>query len=105
MRSRPSATKRFLRALYRAAELCTADQAGSARELVDGGFEENYDHALETIESIPYDLWHKYDSEDSLRFYALMLHEAGLLKGNPNTLIAEGTDWRFLDELKREMKG
>ena len=52
----------------------------------------------------PYDRWHEYDSEDTLRFYALRLHEAGMLKSSPNALLAEGTDWRFLNELKRELK-
>jgi NitT/TauT family transport system substrate-binding protein len=39
-----------------------------------------------------------------MRFFALRLHEAGMIKSSPNKLIAEGTDWRFLDELKRELK-
>jgi len=26
-------------------------------------------------------------------------------KGSPQKLIAEGTDWRFLNELKKELKG
>ena len=39
-----------------------------------------------------------------MRFYALRLHEAGMIKSSPNQIIAEGTDWRFLDELKRELK-
>jgi NitT/TauT family transport system substrate-binding protein len=34
----------------------------------------------------------------------LRLHEAGLIKSSPNKLIAEGSDWRFLNELKRELK-
>ena len=105
VRENPVATKRFLRATYRAAEFCTADPAGAAKQIVAGGFTQRYDHALETVASIPYDLWHDYDSEDTMRYYALRLHEAGMLSNNPNTLIAEGTDWRFLNELKREMKG
>lgn len=40
----------------------------------------------------------------SLRFYALRLHEVGMIRSSPNQLIAEGTDWRFLNELKRELK-
>jgi NitT/TauT family transport system substrate-binding protein len=39
-----------------------------------------------------------------MRFYALRLHEVGMIKSTPNELIAEGTDWRFLNELKRELK-
>ena len=100
----PIATKRFLRAMYKAADLCTAEPARAARQLVDGGYAERYDDVLATIEAIPYDLWHDYDSEDTLRFYALRLHEAGMLNHSPNALLAEGTDWRFLNELQRELK-
>ena len=53
---------------------------------------------------VPYDSWREYDPEDTLRFYALRLHEAGMIKSSPNEIIAEGTDWRFLNELKRELK-
>ena len=40
-----------------------------------------------------------------MRFYALRLHAAGMIKASPQKLIAEGTDWRFFNELKKEMKG
>jgi len=43
-------------------------------------------------------------SEDTIRFYALLLHETGIIKPNPNKLIAEGVNLRFLNELKRELK-
>jgi NitT/TauT family transport system substrate-binding protein len=39
-----------------------------------------------------------------MRFYALLLHEAGMIKSGPKKILAEGTDWRFLNELKRELK-
>jgi NitT/TauT family transport system substrate-binding protein len=39
-----------------------------------------------------------------MRFYALWMHEFGQLKSTPNQLIAAGTDWRFLNEIKRELK-
>src|SRR5438046_6145834 len=45
------------------------------------------------------------DPEDSVRFYALRLHEAGMIKASPQKIIAQGTDWRFFNELKRELKG
>lgn len=104
IRSHPAATKRFLRALYKSAEFCTANPQAAAQRLVDGGFAKRYDHALETLKAIPYDLWHDYDAEDTMRFYALRLHDAGMLENAPNRLISEGTDWRFLEELKRELK-
>jgi NitT/TauT family transport system substrate-binding protein len=46
----------------------------------------------------------EYDPEDAVRFYALRLREIGFIKSSPQKIIAEGTDWRFLDELKRELK-
>ena len=38
------------------------------------------------------------------QFYALRLHEIGMIKSSPQKIIADGTDWRFLNELKRELK-
>jgi NitT/TauT family transport system substrate-binding protein len=104
VRDHPVATKRFLRAVFKAAEFCKGDPQGAARRLVDRGFTQKYDYALQTIRELPYDLWHEYDSEDSMRFYGLRLHEAGMLRTSPNALLAEGTDWRFVNELKRELK-
>jgi len=104
VRDHPVATKRFLRATFKAAEFCQAEPESAAQQLVDGGFTTQYDYALQTIQELPYELWREYDSEDSLRFYALRLHEAGMITSSPNALLAEGTDWRFVDELKRELK-
>jgi NitT/TauT family transport system substrate-binding protein len=39
-----------------------------------------------------------------VRFYAVRLYEAGLVKSIPQKIIANNTDWRFLDQLKRELK-
>jgi NitT/TauT family transport system substrate-binding protein len=53
---------------------------------------------------VPYDRWREYDPEDTLRFFALRLHEVGMVDASPNRIIAKGSDWRFLNELKRELK-
>ena len=45
------------------------------------------------------------DPEDTLRFYALRLREAGMLKSNPAKIIADAADWRFLNEVRRELGG
>jgi NitT/TauT family transport system substrate-binding protein len=103
-RAYPVATKRVLRAVLKAAEFCAAQPAQAARRLVDGRFAERYDYALQTLGEVPYTRWRDYDAEDTMRFFALRLHEAGMIRSGPNKLIAEGTDWRFLDELKRELK-
>ena len=44
------------------------------------------------------------DSEDSVRFFVLWMREVGLIKSNSQKIIADGTDWRFLNELKGELK-
>jgi NitT/TauT family transport system substrate-binding protein len=75
-----------------------------ARRLVDGGFTPRYDYALQTIGELPYDKWREYDPEDTMRFYALRLHDAGMIKSSPTKIIAVSADWRFLNEVKREMK-
>jgi NitT/TauT family transport system substrate-binding protein len=103
-RKYPVATKRALRAILKAADLCASDPAAMARLLVDKGFTARYDYTLQALNELRYDVWRDYDPEDTLRFYALRLHEAGLIKSSPQKLIAEHTDWRFLNELKRELK-
>jgi NitT/TauT family transport system substrate-binding protein len=100
----PVATKRLLRAVLKAADLCAADPARVARRIVDRGFTSRYEFALQTLTDVPYKSWRDYDIEDSVRFYALRMNEAGLIKSAPQKIIAKGTDWRFLNELKRELK-
>jgi NitT/TauT family transport system substrate-binding protein len=104
VRNYPVATKRVLRAILNATDLCATEPARVARSLVDGGFTPRYDYALQTLNDVPYNNWREYDAEDTIRFYALRLHEAGLIKSTPQKILADGTDWRFLNELKRELK-
>jgi NitT/TauT family transport system substrate-binding protein len=61
--------------------------------------------AVRTVKELPYGRWRDYDPEASVRFYALRLHDVGMIKSSPQKIIAQGTDWRFLNELKRELKG
>jgi NitT/TauT family transport system substrate-binding protein len=72
---------------------------------VSNGFATHYDYALQALKEIPYNQWREYDPEETVRFYALRLHELGMIKSSPQKIIAQGTDWRFLNELKRELKG
>jgi NitT/TauT family transport system substrate-binding protein len=51
-----------------------------------------------------YGNWRDYNPGEAVRFYALRLREAGMIKGSPQKLIAQGTDWRIWNELKRELK-
>jgi NitT/TauT family transport system substrate-binding protein len=101
----PVATKRALRAILKAADICALEPERAARSLMDKGLVKNYDYALQAMQEVPYNRWREYDPEDTVRFYALRLHEAGMIKGSPQKLIAQGTDWRFFNELKKELKG
>jgi NitT/TauT family transport system substrate-binding protein len=104
VRDHPAATKRYLRAILKAADFCATEPKMAAQQLVEAGFIGRYDYALQTLTEIPYDRWREFDAEDSIRFFALRLHEVGMIKSSPNALLAEGTDWRFVNELKRELK-
>jgi NitT/TauT family transport system substrate-binding protein len=104
VRAHPVATKRFLRAILKAADMCASEPERVAQSLIAGGWTPRYDYALQALTEIPYASWREFDPEDAMRFYALRLHEVGMIKSNPNALIADGTDWRFLNELKRELK-
>jgi NitT/TauT family transport system substrate-binding protein len=105
VRKHPVATKRALRAILKAADVCAHAPEQVARFLVDKGYATHYDYALQAIQELPYRQWRDYDPEDTLRFYGLRLHEVGMIKSSPQKLIAQGTDWRFLNELKKELKG
>jgi NitT/TauT family transport system substrate-binding protein len=94
-----------LRAVLKAADICASEPERAARRVLDRKADDDYDNALRTMREIPYGKWRDYDSADTMRFYALRLHEAGMIKSTPNKIIANGTDWRFLDEVKRELKG
>jgi NitT/TauT family transport system substrate-binding protein len=72
--------------------------------MVDRGFTDRYDYALQTLQELPYGAWWDHDAEDTVRFFALRLHEAGIIKSDPQRIIAEHTNWRFLNEVKRELK-
>ena len=104
VRKYPVATKRVLRAMLKAADLCATEPERAAQLLVDRGFTPRYDYALQALNELPYRVWRDYDPEDTVRWYALRLNEAGFTKSIPQTVIAEHTDWRFLNELKRELK-
>jgi NitT/TauT family transport system substrate-binding protein len=103
-RKYPIATKRVLRAILKGADLCASEPKKVAQQLVNLGYATRYDYALEALSEIRYDVWRDYAPEDTLLFYALRLHEAGLIKSDPQKLISEHTDWHFLNELKRELK-
>jgi NitT/TauT family transport system substrate-binding protein len=109
VRKNPEATKRAMRAILKATDICAKDPERVAHFMVDQGYVPNYDYTLQALREMQqmgaFNTWRELDPEDTLRFYALRLNEVGLIKSSPNDLIARASDWRFLLELKQEMKG
>jgi len=101
----PVAAKRVVRAIVKANAICAQEPERVARLLVDKGVMKQYDYALQTVKELPYARWRDYDSEDTLRFYALRLHEAGMIKSSPQRILTQGSNPRFINELKKELKG
>lgn len=100
----PVATKRALRAILKAADLCAEQPEQAARSLVDKGYAAQYDFALQLMKELPYGRWRELDPEDTVRFYSLRLQEVGMIKSTPDQIISKGTNWKFLNELKQELK-
>ena len=88
--------------MIKATEFCAAEPEQAARLVAARGYQSDY--ALQTMKEIPYARWREYDPDDAIRFYALRLREAGMIKSSPVNLIAQGTDWRIFNEVKRELK-
>ncbi len=100
----PVATKRALRAILKATDVCAQEPDRASRLLVDRGRTPRYDLMRQVFQEVPYNRWRSYEPEDTVRFFALRLHEVGMIQSLPQEIIARGTDWRFLNEIKRELK-
>jgi NitT/TauT family transport system substrate-binding protein len=105
VRRNPIATKRALRAILKASDLCAREPEKVARFLVERGYVDRSDYALQSMKEVAYGKWKEFNPHDTVRFYSLRLYEAGLIKSSPQKILAQGTDWRFLNELKKELKG
>ena len=100
----PVATKRVLRAILKATDICASDPERAARYMMQKEYERNYNIAIEVVKEVSYHAWRTFDPDNTLRFYALRMHEVGMIKTAPQKLLAQGTNWRYLNELKRELK-
>jgi NitT/TauT family transport system substrate-binding protein len=100
----PVATKRVVRSLLKAAAVCATEPERVVRMLAAKGYERRSEYALEVLRQLPYRRWREFSPDDTLRFYALRLHEAGMTKSSPQKILAQGADWRFLNELKKELR-
>jgi NitT/TauT family transport system substrate-binding protein len=107
-RKYPVATKRVTRAVMRAADEVMKDKARAAHEYVSRGFyatasPTDEEVTNEVIHDLSYD-WRDLDPEETLRFFALRLADAKLVKGTPQQLIAQGSDFAFMRQLRTELK-
>ena len=68
IRRNPIATKRVVRAMMRATEICSAKPDWVAQRLVDRGFTPRYDYARQGLDDVSYRSWREYDAEDTVRF-------------------------------------
>jgi len=100
----PVATRRALRAILKANAICAAEPERVGKLLVDKGYVVQPRYALQALREIPYARWRDFDPADTLRFYALRLREGGMIRSSPDKIIAQGADFRFLDEVKKELK-
>jgi NitT/TauT family transport system substrate-binding protein len=101
----PVAVKRAVRTILKGDRICALEPERAGRAYLDRGFSTRLDYAVQAVKEIPYGRWREYDPADTLRFYALRLREAGMIKSSPQKILTEGTDWRSLNELKKELKG
>jgi NitT/TauT family transport system substrate-binding protein len=99
----PVATKRALRALLNGLDLCHAEPDLTAQRMFDQGWTSTVSIARASMDHMQFDVWRRFDSEASLRFYTLLLHEAGLIESTPDQIIEKGTDFSHFNELKQEM--
>ncbi|HKY78211.1 MAG TPA: ABC transporter substrate-binding protein [Acidimicrobiia bacterium] len=105
METHPVAAKRALRAIVKGANVIAQDPDGSARFMVDRGYSENFDYTCEILKEIPYNnIWRDFDPVDSVRFYALRLKQAGLIKSTPEEILEKGTDFTYLESLRKELR-
>jgi NitT/TauT family transport system substrate-binding protein len=99
----PVATARALRGILNGIDHSGRDPGRTVDYLVAKGYTAEHGQALDAVKMLHSGGWRsEYDVEDTLRYYALRLHEAGMIKSTPDQVISRGTDWRYLAEVKRD---
>ena len=105
VRRNPIAAKRALRAILKGADLCALDPERVAQRLFERGITTTRDDAVQLFKENAYAKWREYDPEETVRLHAQHLRAAGMITSSPEKVLAQGTDWRILNELKKELKG
>ncbi len=104
IKNNPIATRRALRAILKAVDIVARDPELATRELLERKIvkESEQKYVLQTMKDIPYGKWREYNPEETIRFYALRMRDIGMMKSTPKHFIEQHTDWRFVNELKKE---
>lgn len=103
-RKHPVATKRALRAILKAEDICASEPERAARIVEKRHPAVKPEILVQAMKELPYRTWRQFSPENTVRFYAIRLYELGIVKSDPKKLIAQGTHWRTLNELKKELK-
>ena len=102
----PIATRRALRAILKAVDIVGRDPVLATKMViaVKARPAAEYESILRALKDIPYGRWRDYNPEDTIRFYALRMRETGMIATAPQEFINRHTDWRFINELKKEFR-
>jgi NitT/TauT family transport system substrate-binding protein len=105
VKNNPIATRRALRAILKANDIVARDPQHTLSILQKKKIWKKSEtkYILQALREIPYGKWREYSPEDTLRFYALRLHNVGIIKTPPDEFIAQYTDWSFLRSMKSEL--
>ena len=105
VREHPIATKRVLRAILKATDLCATEPERAAQTAGRWRVHDALRLRAPDADRAPLrPAGASSTPRTRCASIALRLHEVGMIKSSPNAILAEGTDWRFLNELKRELK-
>jgi NitT/TauT family transport system substrate-binding protein len=104
VRKYPAATKRVLRAILMATDLCVSEPRRVTQLMVERGYAARSDFTLQMLNELPHNVWREYDPRIRCDSTGCECKELGMIKSTPSKLIAEHTDWHFLNELRRELK-
>ena len=107
MTANPIATKAAFRAFLKGADVVAVDPERGVQRMVTLGcsLAQDYDATLGAIRMRPtFNVWRRFEPAETLNFYSLRLKEAGLMIGTPEQVIARGTDFRYLQTLRLEMR-
>jgi NitT/TauT family transport system substrate-binding protein len=104
----PIALKRATRAILRGVDAGKLDVRAAARSAAERDtFKDSPGYTEQVIyECIRYESfdWRDYDPEETLRFFALRLRDAKLIKKSPQQVIDEGSDFAYFRQLRKELK-